>query len=221
MRKNLYFFVLFFVLFVACEQEVYDKGDGNYSYMRADFVEAFVNGSQQVEYVITDDDERIQLTKAYSAKWIQRPDTTYRAVLYYNNEGSKAEAINLAQVTTVTIKKSAYYKGGVKTDPLGMESIWISGNKKYLNLCLILKTGAVDDEKIVQTLGVVSDTITTGSDGLHTCYLRVFHNQGGVPQYYSQRVYFSVPVSDLMADSLRLSLNTYDGLVEKGFCLKP
>ena len=211
--------VSLFAFATSCEQELYDKGDSEYSLMRADFVEAFVDNDKQVGYVVTDDDERLQLTAPYTAQWIQRSDTTYRAVLYYNKVGEKAEAIALSRVSTTQIRKPGEFKSGDKTDPLGMESVWLSGNRKYLNLCLILKTGAVEDEKVTQTLGIIGDTIVADDGGRRTYQLRVFHNQGGVPEYYSQRVYFSVPLEELEVDSLRLSINTYKGVVSKGFRL--
>ena len=50
------------VLFVtACVQDVYDKGDSTYSYVRADFVEAYVDNNRSVSQVLTDDDVRLQL----------------------------------------------------------------------------------------------------------------------------------------------------------------
>ena len=211
--------VSLFVFATSCEQELYDRGDSEYSLMRADFVEAFVDNNKQVEYVVTDDNDRLQLVTPYAAQWIQRADTTYRAVLYYNNVRGKAEVLGLSKVSTAQIRKPREFKSGVKTDPLGMESVWLSGNRKYLNLCLILKTGAVDDENTVQTLGIIGDSIVADPDGRRTYQLRVFHNQGDVPEYYSQRVYFSVPVSGLEVDSLQLSINTYKGVVSKGFRL--
>lgn len=207
------------ILATACEQDVYDKGNSEYSLMRADFVEAFVDNDKKVGYVVTDDNERLQLVEPYTAQWIERPDTTYRAVLYYNMVGAEVETLALSKVSTTRVRKPGEFKSGVKTDPLGLESVWLGGNRKYLNLCLILKTGAVEDEKIVQTLGIIGDTIVTDAGGRRTYQLRVFHNQGGVPEYYSQRVYFSVPVSELEVDSLRLSVNTYNGVVSKGFLL--
>ena len=47
----------------------------------------------------------------------------------------------------------------VYTDPVGFESVWISKNHKYLNLTLVLKTGKTEDEKAVQTLAIVCDSI--------------------------------------------------------------
>lgn len=214
MRKLLLMLTLASVL-TACEQEVYDKGDIAYSYLRADFVEAIVGSDHYVSYVVTDDDERLALKMPFTASWIETADTTYRAVLYYNNTGEKPEAVNLSRVSVVPVRRPAQFKSGIKTDPIGFESLWLSGHKRYLNLGVVMKTGAVGKDDEIQTLGVIGDTITVGTDGLRTYHLRLFHNQGDVPEYYSQRAYFSIPVGNLGVDSLRLSVNTYDGVVTK------
>lgn len=219
MKKQLLCLMLSVLFVTACEQDVYDKGDSTYSYVRADFVEAYVDNDRSVSQVLTDDDVRLQLTAPYAANWIQRPDTTYRAVLYYNQKGQQAEAVNLQRVSTASIKTTQQLRNGAKTDPLKLESVWLSGNKRYLNLSVILMMGAVSDEAASHALGIVGDTIMVGDNGLRTYHLRLAHSQGDVPQYYSQRVYFSVPVYGLPVDSLRLSVNTYDGVVTKGFRL--
>jgi hypothetical protein len=74
---------------VGCEQDAYDKGDASYSYMRADFVEANVGSDKRIAGVVTDDDAQLQLTTPFSASWIQRADTVYRAVMFYNLKGQQ------------------------------------------------------------------------------------------------------------------------------------
>ena len=75
----------------SCEQDLYEKGDNEYSYMRADFVEAVVGSDKQVVYVVTDNDERLLLTAPYTDSWIGRSDTVYRAILYYSNQDDRAK----------------------------------------------------------------------------------------------------------------------------------
>jgi len=203
----------------ACTQDVYDKGDSELSLMRADFVEAHVGPDKRVDYVTTDDDIQLPLATPFTTSWIQQADTTYRAVLYYNYTDRQAEPLSLARVSTTSIHRPANFKGGAKTDPLGLESVWVSTNRRYLNLCVILKTGTADEKAEAQTVGIIGDTIVTAPSGQRTYHLRLYHNQGQVPQYYSQRVYFSVPIHGLPADSLRLTVNTYDGPVTKAFSL--
>jgi len=41
-----------------------------------------------------------------------------------------------------------------------------------------------------------------------------------VPEYYSQRTYVSIPLTGVDADSLWLTVNTYDGLVIRKLILE-
>ena len=169
------------MLTAACEQELYEKGDSSMSYMRADFVEAFVGSGKQVDYVITDDGD----SPVLSAK---------RDVIGINK---------------------------AKTDPVGLETIWMSRSKRYLNLGLLLKTGEAEAEKPrAQSLGIVKDGIALNDDRTLTLNLTLSHNQGDIPQYYTQRSYLSIAVSELKVDSLRLTLHTYDGVVSRVFSLR-
>ena len=77
-------------MLAACEQENYDKGDGKYSRLVTAFVEAPTNQERQVVYVDTDEGERLALNAPYTAKWLLKADTTYRAVLYYYEEEKEA-----------------------------------------------------------------------------------------------------------------------------------
>ena len=90
-------------LLFSCTQDGYEKGDGKYSNMRGDFVEAQVGAEKEIVFLTTDDGETLPLTQPYSAKWITRPDTVYRCMLYYNkvrvvNGLYAAEPISIGEV---------------------------------------------------------------------------------------------------------------------------
>lgn len=209
------------IVLASCEQDVYDKGDSEYSYMRADFVEAYVGTDKQVNYVVTDDGDRLELMMPFTASWILVADTIYRAVLYYNRKDNKAEVLTLARISTLSVRQDAMPIGTIKTDPVGLESVWMSANKKYLNMGLILKSGALEKDGKPHSVGLVLEGVTANADNTQMCNLYLAHNQADVPEYYSQRVYLSVALQGLDADSLSLTVNTYDGLVTRRFCLKP
>ena len=89
-------------------------------------------------------------------------------------------------------------------------------NHKYLNLTLTLKTGKTEDEKAVQTLAIVCDSIKKLPNSGRVFYLRLHHHQNGVPEYYSRRVFTSIPLNGFkQKDSIYLSINTYKGKVNK------
>jgi hypothetical protein len=108
----------------------------------------------------------------------------------------------------------------MKTDPVKFESAWLSRSGKYLNLSLYLMTGTTDDEKASQTLHIIQDTIVTYLDASRTSHLRLYHDQAGIPEYYSTQVYASILTQEIPADSVHLTINTYKGPITKVFSLR-
>lgn len=214
-------FTFQFLLFISsCTTDAYDKGEGEYSLMRGDFVEAQVNAGKQVVSIMTDDGDRLSLAEPYTAKWIAKADTFYRCMLYYNkvedHHGSTiADVISMWQVPCPRVMPLKEFDKELKTDPVKFESMWVSRSGKYLNMSLILKTGSTDDSTAVHQLAVVCDTVICKS-----MFIRLHHDQGGVPEYYSTNAYISIPASQLPADTINITLNTYDGLVQKRIVLK-
>ena len=204
----------------SCTQDSYDKGEGKYSLMRGDFAEAEVNANKQAVSIVTDDGDRLPLSEPYTAKWIAKADTVYRCMLYYNKVQDQrgtpsADLISIGQVPCPKVIPLREFDKELKTDPVKFESMWISKSGKYLNMSLMLKTGTTDDSTAVHQLAFVCDTVISKS-----MHLRLHHDQGGVPEYYSTKAYVSIPTSHLPADTVTITLNTYDGPLQKQFVLK-
>ncbi len=208
----------------SCTQDAYDKGEGRYSLMRGDFVEANVNGSCEVTSITTDDGETLPLKALHTAKWISRPDTIYRCMLYYNKvEGADgkmvAEVVSMGRVSCPRIKPFSITVP-YKDDPVKFESMWKSKSGKYLNLHLQLKTGQTEDSTAIRKLEFFSDQVIFYPDGRSTLPVLLHHDQGGVPEYYSTQAYVSIPTADLSVDSIRLYLNTYSGPVVRTLSIR-
>jgi hypothetical protein len=208
----------------GCTQDAYDKGEGRYSLMRADFVEANSNAQKEIERITTDDGDILSASKPFKAKFVNTPDSVYRCVLYYNkvkdgNSQDVFEPISIGQVACPKIIPLAELDKEMKTDPVKFESAWMSKSGKYINLSLYLMTGSSEDEEAKHTLRIVQDTIVTNPDATRTSYLRIYHDQGGVPEYYSTQVYLSIITPGIPADSVRIQIPTYKGMTEKSFSL--
>lgn len=209
-----------FYLFQSCTQDAYEKGEGEYSLMRGDFVEAIINSDKQMVSITTDDGEQLPLKEHYKAKWIVTADTTYRCLLYYNKvEGSSgqqlAEIISVGQVPCPNVIPLAKFDKELKTDPVKFESLWLSKTGKYLNMSLQLMTGYTDDTTAIHKLSFVADTLLTHPDSKRTLHFQLHHDQNGVPEYYTTQAYVSLLVDSLNADSIHFTLNTYNGPVVK------
>lgn len=199
----------------ACTIDSYDTGTGAYSLTQADFVEAHSDGNREVDYVLTDDGERLTVSSRIAPEWMETADTLYRAVLYYNKVSStEAKPMALSLIPTLLPAPKEKYDE-VHTDPVKFESLWISGNGRYLNIGLYLKVGQIDEEAELHTIGLIDDGTVTNSDGTRTARLRLYHDQGDVPEYYSSKYYVSIPCNVFDTDSVSITLNTYDGPVER------
>jgi hypothetical protein len=213
--------VLAMLALTACTTDSYDKGEGKYSLTQAEMVELSVDGKKQATAFVLDDDSHFTLTSPATASWIQKADTTYRAILYFNKlTETTAECVQMGAVPTLRPVEHWKMKE-LPQDPVGFESAWLSKKGKYLNVGLLLKTGQVDGEDGIHTVGIAQDTILVNADNTRTAYYRFLHAQGGVPEYYTNRRYISILIpSDTPLDTIRLSIPTYDGIKERTFLMK-
>ena len=210
--------VMSLLIVSACEHDFYETGDSELSYLHTDFVEARTNELSAFASATTDNGTQLTLKPAIKEQWAKRPDTTYRALLYYNKVENGITSSFAISPVAVLRPRLALDLPIVYTDPVGFESVWISKNHKYLNLTLILKTGKTEDEKAVQTLAIVCDSIKEMPSGGRSLYLRLYHHQNGVPEYYSKRVFTSIPLDGFnQKDSIYLNINTYKGQISKHF----
>lgn len=215
--------LLLLALLVSCTTDSYDKGEGKYSQMLTDFVEVATGSQKQAVTITTDDGVSLSLTRGVAASWMQKADSTYRAQAYYNKVGDQqADLLSLSQVPTVIPREADYFKRQPQ-DPVGLESAWLAASGKYINLGLLLKNGRdADGDEALHALALVCDEVRLNDDQTRTACYRLLHDQGDAPQYYTNRRYVSIllPAAADRPDSVRLTIQTYDGPVEKRFKIK-
>lgn len=212
------------VFLVSCSHDAYETGDSPYSYLRADFVEALTGGSRQFISAQTDGGVSLTFTKPVQASWAATADSTYRALLYYKTGATTGQPMEVEPVSArrvyVLSPKPADHSSAPATDPVHFQSSWLSANGSYANLSLALMTGVADSVDARHTIGLVADSAVGNANGTHTYYYTFTHGQGGVPQYYKSTVYVSISTKKMTTgDTLRLSLNTYDGLITREWSL--
>ena len=206
-------------LLCACETDSYDKGEGRYSQMQADFAELTVNSEKQGTQFLTDEGEQYRFETPCTASWIQRPDTMYRALVYFNKTGDRtAQAVAVGQMGVLRPAEHWRFKEQPQ-DPLGVESLWLTRNGKYINMGLLLKNGHIDDTEGTHAVALCQDTVLVNPDQTRTAYYRLLHSQGDAPEYYTNRRYVSIQLPQDRPDSVRLSIHTYEGTLEKLFAL--
>lgn len=214
-----------FIFLTSCSNDAYETGDSRYSYLRTDFVEVRTNAQSQLVSAITDDNISLIFSKIAKTSWAKAADSTYRALLYYNIGDTTAipmivEPISIGQVYVLQ-PQSLDKIAKNSTDPVGFQSAWLSKNNKYVNMSLTLKTGQAEDTKLRQRIGLACDSIVE-RNGKKYFFYRLIHDQGGVPQYYSQTIYISIPLTGVNeGDALFVKVNSYDGVLTKCFMPKP
>lgn len=220
---------------VACSNDPYDSGDGSLSYMRADFVEASTNGDAKVVSATTDDGKQLQLSPMIGASWITAKDSTYRALLYYNDKengnadadnGGKGRTASPVAIADVLVPKivGASAVRNYPTDPVTLDTSWLSRNKRYINLGIYIKTGTKGGKVEAQSIGIVYNGTRTMDDGTRVHMLTLIHGQNNVPEYYSSQVYISIPLYRLPfatseGDMFEITVNTYKGQKTKSFII--
>ena len=204
------------LLLTACTTDGYETGDGDYSFLTTEFVEVYSNSQLMLTRAVDDSDNHFIFKTPCSYSWVSKPDSVYRAILYYNtNEGETVEPYRVSPVVVLKLRNKEEVKD-IYTDPLIFESAWISKNRKYLNIGLAVKSGTTEsqDEQLKQIVGILCDEVTIKGDGTKCYHLILTHNQNGVPEYYTNRAYVSMPLDGVGAnDEIELTINTYQGPV--------
>ncbi len=210
--------------FVACTNESYDSGDGKYSYLVAELVEAHTRADKTIDYADTDNGVRLTASGTVSASWAAKADTAYRALLYYDarsvtSAGGEVQVMGLSQVPVL---HASPLQGDAQdvADPVGVESAWASKGGKYINLCLLFKSGHSDTADTVHKIGLKNCGTAVNADNTTTVTMRLQHDQGGVPQYYTVRQYVSIDTRLLTADSVTIVVATSSGDFMRTYSLR-
>lgn len=234
-------------LLASCTTEQYDSGDGKWSYLRSDFAEVCTDAQSRMSSFTTDEQLSLQVEGTPKVSWMTTPDSTYRALVYYAAPGSpsssgpsssssssasfterSAQNLASAPVKVFTVNnvlcpkiKRLQTLAPLKTDPVSFVALWLSANRKYVNITFDVKTGSSGSDADGQSIGAVLTDMTRNADGTLTAHITFCHDQGNVPQYYSSRQYASLAVAQMQdADSASIVINSYKGKVVKTISLK-
>jgi hypothetical protein len=205
------------VFLLSCETDSYDKGEGTYSNMVAEFAEMRSDATKRGVSFETDEGVNYILNKSYTASWMTKGDSTYRTAIYYNKVGEGiASLLSVSNILTIVPRKASSFKKQTQ-DPAGMESCWVSKKGKYFNVGLLLKNGRdANGKEGIHGLAIMYDGTYENADHTKTAYYRLLHDKGNTPEYYTNRRFISIllPESN-RPDSVRLTVRTYEGDVSK------
>ena len=201
----------------SCEHDGYESGDGSLSYLTAELAVLHTASNRSATSADLDNGTTLSISNPFTTSWMTKADTIYRALLYYDvaTDGSKkVKARSVSAVPVLRPMEQSKVKD-MHTDPVGLECVW-AAKSGYINMSLLLKAGKTDGEDAVQTLGLVDCGTTVGNDGKRIRHLKLYHDQGGVPEYYTVQRYASIDTKDLGdIDAVSITVNTYSGEVTK------
>lgn len=201
----------------SCEHDGYESGDGSLSYLTAELAVLHTASNRSATSADLDNGTTLSISNPFTTSWMTKADTIYRALLYYDvaTDGSKkVKARSVSAVPVLRPMEQSKVKD-MHTDPVRVESVW-AAKSGYINMSLLLKAGKTDGEDAVQTLGLVDCGTTVGNDGKRIRHLKLYHDQGGVPEYYTVQRYASIDTKDLGdIDAVSITVNTYSGEVTK------
>ena len=200
----------------ACNTHSYDTGDGGNSYLQAHFAEVHTASNGTLLFAETDEGDTLRFPPNTKNEALAKGDSVYRVLFYFDQRGTNINPRGIVPLPVVALSDSTT----LPTDPVTFESAWVSKNRKYFNIGFAIKVGRSDKPDRRQRIGVVRDSLVVSASGQHTLYMHLVHSQNGVPQYYSQRVYISVPLKTLPPNTrFVFKVNDYrrEIRVERGF----
>ena len=204
-------------MLASCEHDGYESGDGSLSYLTAELAVLHTASNRSATSADLDNGTTLSISNPFTTSWMTKADTIYRALLYYDVATGGSKKVKARSVSAVPVLRPMEQSkvNDMHTDPVGLESVW-AAKSGYINMSLLLNAGKTDGEDAVQTLGLVDCGTTVGNDGKRIRHLKLYHDQGGVPEYYTVQRYASIDTKDLGdVDVVSITVNTYSGEVTK------
>lgn len=206
---------------LSCKHDAYETGDGDLSYMHADYADVTIT-NHTVSGITTDNDVNLVPPHDIAVSSDLPQDTVLRRLIHYNMT-SADQPIELLRLTPVSVltPHSPDEEGTLRTDPVKLVAAWVSANKRHVNLQLGVMTGNATDPASVRSMRMVCDS--THTEGRGHAFLSLRYDNAGTPEYYTEDLYISIPTSHITptgiqpTDTVSIIINTYSGKKTKEF----
>lgn len=207
--KQVIVMALLFCIFLC---EGCKKEDYVYPSVVTEFIGAQTNNDGTISQLVADDGTIYSVLQRDGLGGLVA-DTLYRTISIYepitqeNGKGNVAQLYSCQLVLSVNPLPASDFKGNIKTDPVDIQSIWLSG--EYLNMILL-----VQYKELSHLYHFVDEGITSDQSGTQTLNLRLFHDRNNDYEAFTKQVYLSVPLKNYLqllrkGDKIRFNLNTY------------
>ncbi len=194
-------------LLCACSGDKYE-----YPSVKLELITIEAGSDGTLQTFVTDDGERLNVVEDKSQTVIE-PHTRMRVLSNYAsvNSGMKSgEGVIYAVgsiITGIPVSLSGI-EGGMKTDPVTLQSIWMG--EDYLNLVIWVKSQSGS-----HYFRFIEDEVVTDEQGV-TVDLSLYHDAAGDMEAYNKKAYISIPLRQYAEDAegeikICFTLHTYDG----------
>lgn len=174
------------------------------------FTEVQTSDEGVLTYLLTDQGDKYRVLEREGLDGLT-PDSIYRALCVYQvtdvQEGT-VQLYSAQKVLSMLPKPESDFKEGIRTDPLDIQSIWLSG--KYLNMVLLPL--AKDKGHIFH---FVENSLTQTDEGINRLELTLYHDQNGDYEAFTRKTYLSIPLWGYgnkldTGDRIVLHIQTYE-----------
>lgn len=202
-----------FLLFLGgCKKE----DDYIYPPVITEILTVKTNSEGTITYLHTDKKLRYQVLNSDRFTGLV-PDSVYRGICIYEvHDQATAGIYSFRKIVSPNPIRQEQLPEGIRTDPVGIQSVWRSGD--YINVVLkILSQGGRHTIHFIETGWEV------GWESRHyKLHLTLYHDRGEDPEGYTQKAYLSVPLNKYKevlqtGDSILFSINTYEGVKTYSF----
>lgn len=143
------------------------------------------------------------------------PDTAFRCYCTYAVSKDKQQSAEIFELSSIlsSLPQRAEQMDSIAHDPVHITSSWCS--PRYLNMYFSFKTTG----KGAHRFGFCEDSIAVAANGQRVAFISLLHKRPTEdPESFSQPLYLSLPTYAYAdrADSIVLSVNTYDGVKQFG-----
>lgn len=178
------FLTVFLLSNEGCQEDDYVYPD-----VLTEFTEVQTNDEGVLTYLLTDQGDKYQILEREGLDGLT-PDSIYRTLCVYQITDVEKETVQLysaQKVLSMLPKPTSAFSDGIRTDPLDIQSIWLSG--KYLNMVLLPM--AKDKSHIFH---FVENSLTQDNEGRAQLELTLYHDQNGDYEAFTRKTYLSIPL---------------------------
>lgn len=212
---RLFFILLCMLSMGACKEEY------TYPDVLTELAEVQTDTQGKLKQLTTDKGETFSISQ-FPKEYKFRPDTLYRMLTVFEQLAGQNNQLKLYSAQPIfsqIAQPESFFKEGIKTDPVDIQSIWRSGN--YLNFILRVQTKDKPHQFHFVYQGIQS--AENDSPEQKVLEFTFYHDRKGDYEAFTSKYCFSIPLKPYeqemkKGDKIRLHLNTYkEGKVIREF----